>query len=256
MDYYGNNDYRDYLAHYGVKGMEWGKHKFGSIFYALAKANGAVRKKSTPKWKRSSSYQKYLSKRNAILSKGSNKKKSTLLQLDNNLEKNKGNKAEAASEKTTQNAKEVLKVAKEIIRGKYGSGSKRRAALTKKYGDWAVYQNKVNELLGSKKRHPVGGTTSSSSTTKRKTSGSSGGSTVKTTSRSSSRRSTTRTSSTTRRSTSRRSSTHSRSRTTKKGRSVVKKLFSGLRRPGTSLRKISGSIVGGAKKFGNTFRRK
>ena len=160
MDYYGNNDYRDYLAHYGVKGMEWGKHKFGSNFYALAKANGAVRKKSTPKWKRSS-YQKYLSKRNAILSKGTKKKESTLLQLDNNLEKNKGNKAEAASEKTTQNAKQILKVAKEIIRGKYGFGSKRRAALTKKYGDWAVYQNKVNELLGSKKRHPVGGSASS-----------------------------------------------------------------------------------------------
>lgn len=26
MDYYGNNDYRDYLAHYGKKGMKWGKH--------------------------------------------------------------------------------------------------------------------------------------------------------------------------------------------------------------------------------------
>ena len=26
IEYYGNNDYRDYLMHYGVKGMKWGKH--------------------------------------------------------------------------------------------------------------------------------------------------------------------------------------------------------------------------------------
>lgn len=25
IEYYGNNDYRDYLMHYGVKGMKWGK---------------------------------------------------------------------------------------------------------------------------------------------------------------------------------------------------------------------------------------
>lgn len=28
MDYYGNNDWRDYLAHYGVKGMKWRHHKY------------------------------------------------------------------------------------------------------------------------------------------------------------------------------------------------------------------------------------
>lgn len=27
-EYYGNNDWRDYLAHYGVKGMKWKKHKY------------------------------------------------------------------------------------------------------------------------------------------------------------------------------------------------------------------------------------
>lgn len=27
MEYYGNNDYRDYLAHYGKKGMKWKKRK-------------------------------------------------------------------------------------------------------------------------------------------------------------------------------------------------------------------------------------
>ena len=29
-EYYGNNDWRDYLAHYGVKGMKWRKHKYVS----------------------------------------------------------------------------------------------------------------------------------------------------------------------------------------------------------------------------------
>lgn len=28
MEYYGNNDWRDYLAHYGVKGMKWRNHKY------------------------------------------------------------------------------------------------------------------------------------------------------------------------------------------------------------------------------------
>ena len=28
MDYYANNDYRDYLAHYGILGMHWGIRRF------------------------------------------------------------------------------------------------------------------------------------------------------------------------------------------------------------------------------------
>lgn len=33
--YYGHNDYRDYLSHYGVKGMKWGKHLFANAYDLL-----------------------------------------------------------------------------------------------------------------------------------------------------------------------------------------------------------------------------
>ena len=36
MIYYGGNDYRDYISHYGVKGMKWGKHLFGDIYDRLS----------------------------------------------------------------------------------------------------------------------------------------------------------------------------------------------------------------------------
>ena len=36
MEYYGNNDYRDYLAHYGKKGMKWGKKKKPGVLDKLA----------------------------------------------------------------------------------------------------------------------------------------------------------------------------------------------------------------------------
>lgn len=41
MEYYGNNDYRDYLAHYGRKGMRKGKHLPGVI--TDEKKNGNAR---------------------------------------------------------------------------------------------------------------------------------------------------------------------------------------------------------------------
>lgn len=38
MEYYGCNDYRDYLAHYGKKGMKWGKKKATSMNGVLIKS--------------------------------------------------------------------------------------------------------------------------------------------------------------------------------------------------------------------------
>lgn len=39
-EYYGNNDYRDYIAHYGVKGMKWGKHLFGDLYDKVTGGRG------------------------------------------------------------------------------------------------------------------------------------------------------------------------------------------------------------------------
>lgn len=181
MEYYGNNDYRDYLAHYGVKGMEWGKHKFLKKNVRSFRRGVAV-------------YNDMPRAQFSLLNKTKKKLKKTLPQLEM-PGKAKTNKAERASEETTDRAKDVLKVAKDIIRGKYGSGSKRREALTKKYGSWEEYQNKVNELLGSKKRHPVRATAAKAGKKKvdalmmRKSTGGKTGSNHKTSSSGSSRRS-------------------------------------------------------------------
>lgn len=40
MEYYGNNDWRDYLAHYGVKGMKKGKHLPGTTWWKDANQQG------------------------------------------------------------------------------------------------------------------------------------------------------------------------------------------------------------------------
>lgn len=37
IEYYGNNDYRDYLMHYGIKGMKWGKRKSRQEYLADAR---------------------------------------------------------------------------------------------------------------------------------------------------------------------------------------------------------------------------
>lgn len=43
MDYYGNNDWRDYhLSHYGVKGMKKGKHLPGTDWWKEGKLKGGI----------------------------------------------------------------------------------------------------------------------------------------------------------------------------------------------------------------------
>lgn len=42
VEYYGNNDYRDYLMHYGVKGMKWGKHLKAKAYELKGRAGSAI----------------------------------------------------------------------------------------------------------------------------------------------------------------------------------------------------------------------
>lgn len=48
---------------------------------------------------------------------------------------------------------QTLKIAKEVIVGKWGDGTARQEKLKKAGYDWKKIQNKVNELLGIKKRY-------------------------------------------------------------------------------------------------------
>ena len=65
--------------------------------------------------------------------------------------KEKAAKEKAAKEKAS--SAQTLKIAKEVIAGKWGSGTARQEKLEKAGYDWKKIQNKVNELLGIKKRY-------------------------------------------------------------------------------------------------------
>ena len=65
--------------------------------------------------------------------------------------KEKAAKEKAAKEKAS--TAQTLKIAKEVIAGKWGSGTARQEKLKKAGYDWKKIQNKVNELLGIKKRY-------------------------------------------------------------------------------------------------------
>ena len=43
--FYSNNDYRNYLAHYGVKGMKWGVRRFQNADGSLTSAGKARAKR-------------------------------------------------------------------------------------------------------------------------------------------------------------------------------------------------------------------
>lgn len=54
VEYYGNNDYRDYLMHYGVKGMKWGKHlkkKAYEVKDYVGDKIQDVKRRTTPEYK-------------------------------------------------------------------------------------------------------------------------------------------------------------------------------------------------------------
>ena len=67
-----------------------------------------------------------------------------------------GEVAEAVSDASgsvVSDLEEIEGVAQAIIRGDFGNGQERINALMEKYGSWATYQNKVNEILGDTTRY-------------------------------------------------------------------------------------------------------
>lgn len=164
MEYYGHNDWRDYhLAHFGVKGMSWGKHLPGTEWWK----NGMNNPQAAAMQNLNASIQNAAAARNPgpVLSTKTSApaklgvpakiqqeiNKQNAAQLQNQQKQNQAN-SESTSNKS---ASDVDKMADAVINGKYGNGEARKKALEKEGYNWAEVQNKVNEKLGSSVRHAV-----------------------------------------------------------------------------------------------------
>lgn len=178
MEYYGNNDFRDYrnssyLAHYGRPGMKWGKHLAGTdwwkdltpnangqltpqqvkvaqaqAMYAQARMNNAKAAEATAKNASALAAQK---EKAAIQSK-----QDAYAQAALSANKAAEDAAKAKTDSTKEKKeteKKINDVVDKVINGNYGNGEARKKALAKEGYDYAEIQNKVNEKLGSSKRH-------------------------------------------------------------------------------------------------------
>lgn len=151
MIIYGGNDYRDYLAHYGIKGMKWKNHQYAGIVNGEYVYNNIA----TGMTGRSKAFDSEANKiKTMILSKGKFKKDKKTKRTDD-LNRLLKELPEEKKESSGDYEKDLEKIANDTIRGKYGSGDERRAALEKMGLSYNVVQNKVNELLGSSTRHKV-----------------------------------------------------------------------------------------------------
>ena len=206
MEYYGNNDFRDYrnssyLAHYGRPGMKWGKHLAGTdwwkdltpnangqltpqqvkvaqaqAMYAQARINNAKAAEATAKNASALAAQK---EKAAIQSKQDAYAQAALSanKAIEDAAKGKPNTNTSESAKKEKEKKETEKkindVVDKVINGNYGNGEARKKALAKEGYDYAEIQNKVNEKLGSSKRHESEKTKESAETKTENTSASS-----------------------------------------------------------------------------------
>ena len=156
MEYYGHNDYRDYLAHSGVKGMRWKKHKYtgiinGTYMYdAVSGGNSRTRSVARRAGKIANPSKAYIDQVNRL-------QQSLISANDKNAARaNKKSKIDENAETSSKRTSKMLeKTANDVIMGKYGAGDDRKKQLEKKGLSYAVVQNKVNELLGVSKRHAV-----------------------------------------------------------------------------------------------------
>lgn len=128
-----------YLAHHGVPGMKWGKHKMASSSYWLTDQQA----------------------KNMAAGPG----------ITDQQEKavNEGATASASSSSTTSttyNKEAIDKVVDSVINGNFGNGEIRKSALAKAGYNYAEIQNLVNEKLGSSKRHESSSSSSKQSASK------------------------------------------------------------------------------------------
>lgn len=157
MTFYGNNDWRDYLAHYGVKGMKWDEHKYtGVVNGEYVYGNNPVTKQATTALISKAKHvvsvikkQKKTSGRNKIVGNRKGPFYDPIYESDVKKEKDE------KSEKSADYDKNLESLARDAINGKYGAGDDRKKKLESMGVSYAVVQNKVNELLGSSKRHKV-----------------------------------------------------------------------------------------------------
>lgn len=199
MEYYGNNDFRDYrngayLAHYGRKGMKWGKHLSGTdwwkdvqpgpngmidpqqvkvaqaqAMYAQqrmqnARANEAAARNAADiaaqRAENAKQIQSADSKANGGIASKQDAYAQAALSANKAAEEAAKGQANATPSEAAKKEKEKKETEKKIddivdkvINGNYGNGEERKKALAKEGYDYAEVQNKVNERLGSSKRH-------------------------------------------------------------------------------------------------------
>ena len=162
-----------YLAHYGKKGMRWGKHTMASTQYWLTDQQAAnmraANKNLTDQQSRNINAARPVNQPkpagNTTLSDQQAKNvAATKNSLTDQQQKNVNEaKTETSSSKSTSYDKEKIdKVVDSVINGNYGNGEERKKALAKEGYDYAEVQNLVNEKLGSSKRHEATSTKSES----------------------------------------------------------------------------------------------
>lgn len=163
---YSNNDFRyykggEYLAHYGKKGMKWGKHVQASTQYWLtdqqaANINAANSNLSDQQRRNINAARPTnpAAQRNGASTLSDQQAKNgaaTRSTLSDQQQKNiNAPKTEA---KSNADKEKVDKLVESVINGNYGNGEERKKRLAKEGYDYAEIQNLVNEKLGSSKRH-------------------------------------------------------------------------------------------------------
>lgn len=147
------------LAHYGVKGMKWGEHLFGS--YDIA---GELNKART---EISATAHKGLDHAKAILDgtsgSGANGGGGGTSETENSSEKDtdtSNSGSEAVDDRQPLTDEQVEALAYDVIRGDWGNGEERYEALQDAGYSYAKVQTKVNDIIYGTNDYEMGDNTS------------------------------------------------------------------------------------------------